>query len=173
MDPWLNAEATPEKAQHNRQFLLRLHLLFVLYTRGNQYGSLLSMRQARLFPVLTRNQGQAVSASSGRINTVMWMQDVQEHAAAAAVTTACSSSSPPGGDVSLPPISGDRGGGVAAAKPVAVKNWLAAERLSFKEILAKADPGAEFRWRRDLEEGMAAKVPAAGAQAAAAVGSGR
>ncbi|CAM9296426.1 unnamed protein product [Ectocarpus sp. 12 AP-2014] len=128
---------------------------------------------ARLFPVLTRSEGQAAGASSGSINTVMWMQDVQEHAAAADVTTACSSSSPPAGDVSSPPISGDRGGGITATKPVAVKNWLAAERLSFKEILAKADPRAEFRWRRDLEEGMAAKVPAAGAQAAAPpVGSG-
>ncbi|CAB1121170.1 FK/GFPP [Ectocarpus sp. CCAP 1310/34] len=128
---------------------------------------------ARLFPVLTRIQGQAAGTSSTSINTVMWMQDVQEHAAAAAVATACPSSSPPGGDVSSPPISGDRGGGIAATKPVAVKNWLAAERLSFKEILAKANPGAEFRWRRHLEEGMAAKVPAAGAQAAAPVGSGR
>ncbi|CAN0345900.1 unnamed protein product, partial [Ectocarpus sp. 12 AP-2014] len=128
---------------------------------------------ARLFPVLIRNEGQAAGASSGSINTVMWMQDVQEHAAAADVTTACSSSSPPGGDVSSPPTSGDRGGGITATKPAAVKKWLAAERLSFKEILAKADPGAEFRWRRDLEEGMVAKVPAAGAQAAAPVGSGR
>ncbi|CAN0024648.1 unnamed protein product, partial [Ectocarpus fasciculatus] len=127
---------------------------------------------ARLFPVLTRNQGQASGASSGSVGTVMWMQDVQEHAAAAAVTTAAgSSSSPPGGDVCTSPISGDRDGGIVATKPVAIKSWLAAERLSFKEILAKADPGAEFRWRRDLEEGMAAKVPAAGAQAAA-VGSG-
>lgn len=130
------------------------------------------MGQARLFPVLTRNQDEAAGASSGSIGTVMWMQDVQEHAASAAVTTTCSSSSASGGNVSSPAISGDQDSGVAATKPVAVKNWLAAERLSFKEILAKADPGAEFRWRRGLEEGMAAKVPAAGAQAAA-VGSGR
>lgn len=32
------------------------------------------------------------------------------------------------------------------------KAWLAAERLSFKEILTRADPAAEFKWRRRLEK---------------------
>eukprot|EP00903_Cladosiphon_okamuranus_P018207 g16748.t1 len=112
---------------------------------------------ARLFPVLTHQQdeGQAANAAvTNAAGVVMWMQDVQEHASAA------TSSSAPAGLPQPPPVSGE--GGCSAANNEDSQNapnkaaaeWLAAERLSFKEILARADPGAEFKWRRKLEEGM-------------------
>lgn len=135
--------------------------------------------QARLFPVLEHQQdeGQAagVTAAAG---VVMWMQDVQEHASA----SASSSSSAPSGLPLPPPTSGDGGGatntepdsskrdyGRNKAPAPAVAEWLAAERLSFKEILARADPGAEFNWRRQLEEGM---VEASGGPSSARPGGG-
>lgn len=110
--------------------------------------------QARLFPVLTHQQDQERTATAipaaAAAGVVMWMQDVQEHASAAPA-----SSAPAAG----PPISeegGGNGNGDASNghKKSAAAAWLAAERLSFKEILARADPGAEFKWRRQLEEGM-------------------
>lgn len=62
-------------------------------------------------------------------SVVMWMQHVHEH---------CDSSS----TLHAPPP------GVCET----TKAWLAAERLSFKEILTRADPAAEFKWRRRLEK---------------------
>lgn len=94
--------------------------------------SLLSL-QARLFPVLYQQSEGGVKAVDASI--VMWMQHVSEH---------CDSSSVQGGTSTLhaPPP------GVCET----TKAWLAAERLSFKEILARADPAAEFEWRRRLEK---------------------
>lgn len=53
-----------------------------------------------------------------------------------------------------------------------VKDWLSGERLSFKDILARADPAKEFRWRRGLEENMEAKLDE-GAQDTVDWGGGR
>lgn len=93
--------------------------------------------QARLFPVLAKQQdGNAVTAE-----TVMWMQQVQD----LAMPSTSSSAAPP-------PAPGN-------AQTSATKDWLAAERLSFKDILARADPGAEFKWRRGLEKEMEVKHP--------------
>lgn len=84
-----------------------------------------------------------------------------------------SSSSAQAGVPPPPPVSGEGGGDVNNSKAdekghKAAAEWLAAERLSFKEILARADPGAEFRWRRQLEEEM---VEASGGEGR--VGGGR
>lgn len=84
------------------------------------------------------------------------MQNVQEHAAAASFSSGAAARG-------LPPLTS--GDGDAAMKTdtntqtLMTEKWLAAERLSFKEILARADPGAEFKWRRQLEEGMELKDP--------------
>lgn len=67
--------------------------------------------------------------------TVMWMQNV---AAEQDASSSASSSS-------------------SGAEGAAIKAWRESERLSFKDILARADPSAEFKWRRHLEEGMEAK----------------
>lgn len=128
--------------------------------------------QARLFPVLTRQQDHQqdesqtarVTAAATGAGVVLWMQDVQEHAATASSSSSPPSSSAPAGLPRPPPLSGEGGGGGgddAKTKPSnneAAAEWLAAERLSFKEILARADPRAEFRWRRQLEEGMGEEV---------------
>lgn len=83
---------------------------------------------------------------------VMWMQSVQDHAASLASSANTNPSPPPPGD------SVDIAAAVSSSAE-ATKAWLASERLSFKTILARADPSAEFKWRRDLEEGMAAEDP--------------
>ncbi|CAN0355728.1 unnamed protein product, partial [Hapterophycus canaliculatus] len=106
---------------------------------------------ARLFPVLTPGEDQDPAAGSAATDLVMWMQDIQEHAAAAASSSSSSSSfSSPGeqGGNGGVPAAGD--GALTSSTSVAAARWLAAERLSFKEILAKADPRAEFQWRRQL-----------------------
>ena len=106
--------------------------------------------QARLFPVL-RQEGHTAAADS-----VLWMQDVEGHASSRSLST--SSSSPPSSleEVQSSPTDG---AGLASSSIEATKAWLAAERLSFKEILARADPCAEFKWRRHLEEGLGAYHP--------------
>ncbi|CAM9239316.1 unnamed protein product [Laminaria digitata] len=110
---------------------------------------------ARLFPVL-RQEGHAAAADS-----VLWMQDVEEHA------SSCSTSSPS-------PLFSPDGAGLSSLSAEATKAWLAAERLSFKEILARADPCAEFKWRRHLEEGVEANQPLAKEdQGSGDVGGGR
>ena len=73
-------------------------------------------------------EGEEGRATNAEI--VMWMQHVHEHSANAPATV------------------------VAESVNESVKAWLAAERLSFKEILARADPAAEFEWRKRLEEDM-------------------
>lgn len=105
--------------------------------------------QARLFPVL-KQEGHAAAADS-----VLWMQDVEGHASSC---SSPSSSSPLSSlkEVQSSPIDG---AGLASSSIEATKAWLAAERLSFKEILARADPCAEFKWRRHLEEGVGANQP--------------
>lgn len=105
--------------------------------------------QARLFPVL-KQEGRAAAADS-----VLWMQDVEEH------TSSCSSSSSSSPLSSLKEVqsSPTDGAGLVGSSAEATKAWLAAERLSFKEILARADPCAEFKWRRHLEEEVEASQP--------------
>lgn len=80
---------------------------------------------------------------------VMWMQAVKDHAPSSTSPASAGSPTPPGGDVAT--------AGCSSAE--AAKAWLVSERLSFKTILARADPSAEFQWRRDLEEGMRAEDP--------------
>lgn len=113
------------------------------------------LSQARLFPVLT-HQAAGSGTTATAADEVMWMQNVQEHAAASR-SSASSEGLPP------PPISGDGNAAIEAntnaQATLVTTKWLAAERLSFKEILARADPGAEFKWRRQLEEGVDTKGP--------------
>lgn len=82
---------------------------------------------------------------------MLWMQDIEEHA-----SSCSSSSSTSPEDIQSNPTDG---AGLTKSSAEATKAWLAAERLSFKEILARADPCAEFKWRRHLEEGVEKNQP--------------
>lgn len=101
--------------------------------------------QAKLFPILSSQQEQ--QGSTWVAERVMWMQDVSEAGSDAA-------------DAKTP------------RQKAAIEAWLASERLSFKDILRMADPATEFRWKRHLEEQIAASFPSA-ASADAIQGTGR
>ncbi|CAM9220965.1 unnamed protein product [Discosporangium mesarthrocarpum] len=88
---------------------------------------------AQVFPVLE---------SSSEAPTVLWMQDVKHQHV---LQDGDAPPPPPGTDY----LDADNGAGGACKG--AVLSWLKAERLSFKDILARADPSTEFAWRRLLE----------------------
>lgn len=114
--------------------------------------------QAKLFPVHSCKNTGGPQQSTGNDNSedsngdhsnpaarILWMQNVRDTGTTS--TTAASLPLP-----IPPPPNGDSDAEIAT--PGVVKSWLAAERLSFKDILRRAEPSAEFEWRRRLEEGM-------------------
>lgn len=133
MHPQLVPEAGYRRASDT--FIAPLILCSLLAPHPSPLPRSISCRvhQARLFPVLKQPQGDKLAASAAAADVVMWMQDVQDHAASSSSAGAA---------------------GPDGRATTAAAEWLSAERLSFKEILARADPGAEFKWRRQLEEGM-------------------
>ncbi|CAM9157891.1 unnamed protein product [Choristocarpus tenellus] len=117
--------------------------------------------QARVFPILE---------SYSQVHSVLWMQDVQDyfsafpelvkpitkHSTARVVDSNNAKSESDEGTGSIGGLGltteGRDGGDIRARD--AVLCWLNSERVSFKDILARANPEESFSWRRTLEDGL-------------------
>lgn len=119
--------------------------------------------QAKLFPIhrpnddeeepqeSTTNDNPNSSKGNNPAAQILWMQNVRD------IATSSTAFQPL---LTPPTASGTSDAEVATTSTV--KSWLAAERLSFKDILRRAEPSAEFEWRRRLEEGMESSAEGTG-----------